>query len=150
MRWRSAGRAAVVVLAAVVLLVGVGAAGVAGAAGSLYPARDGAAPPLSVDTVAQPVHDAAKPTAVVVLGTDGANVADVLPPYEVLADTKAFNVYLVAPDRRPVPLTGGLDVVPDLSFAQLDERLHAAPDVIVVPELPGAGGPSTTAVEDWL
>ena len=48
------------------------------------------------------------------------------------------------------PLSGGLDVVVDLSFAQLDDRLPATPDVIVVPELSGAGGPSTAPVEDWL
>jgi hypothetical protein len=29
-------------------------------------------------------HDPGKPTAVVVLGSEGANVADVLAPYEVL------------------------------------------------------------------
>ena len=54
-----------------------------------------------------PAHDPGKPTAVVLLGSEGANAADVLPPYEVLAATGAFNLYTVAPQRQPVPLTGG-------------------------------------------
>ena len=70
--------------------------------------------------------------------------------FEVLADSGAFNLYTVAPQRRPVPLTGGLDLVPDLSFGQLDQRLPATPDVIVVPQLPDAGKPSAAPILQWL
>lgn len=112
-----------------------------------------AATPTSAAALAAatpPVHDPAKPTAVVVVGNHGANVADTLVPYDVLTTTGAFNVYIVAPDRRPLPLLGGLDLVPDLSFAQLDERLGgAAPDVTIVPELP-ADEASDLAVTTWL
>ncbi len=88
-------------------------------------------------TAAAPPHVPGRPTAVVVVGNGGANVADALAPYDVLSATGAFNVYLVAPERRPVPLLGGLDVIPDLSFAELRERLGGvAPDVAVVPEMP--------------
>lgn len=94
-------------------------------------------------------HDPAKPTAVVVVGNAGTNVADALVPYDVLASTGAFNVYTVAPERRPVPLLGGLDLVPDLTFAQLKDRLGgAAPDVTVVPEMPESS--SDAAVVGWL
>jgi transcriptional regulator GlxA family with amidase domain len=143
-------RVAAVLLAALTALTAVGAAGVASAARTIYPVRDGGARPVPVDTIPAPPYDPARPTAVVVLGPRGANVADVLAPYEVLARTGAFNLYTVAPERRPTPLSGGLDVVPDLSFAQLDERVPTTPDVIVVPELPGAGEPSTAPVEEWL
>jgi hypothetical protein len=61
--------------------------------------------------------------------------ADVLAPYEVLASTGRFNLYTVAPQRQPVPLTGNLDLVPDLSLGQLDQRLPGGPEVIVVPQL---------------
>ncbi|MFG3714321.1 DJ-1/PfpI family protein [Micromonospora sp. NPDC047730] len=95
-----------------------------------------------------PSHDPAKPTAAVVVGTRGANVADALAPYEVLAATGAFNVYTVAPARSPVPLTGGLDLLPDLSFADLDARLDGRPaDVVVVPAMPDASEPAVLA---WL
>lgn len=99
---------------------------------------------------APPVHDPAKRTAVVVASMQGATVSDALGPYEALAATGAFNVYLVAPERRPVPLTGGLDVLPDLSFAELDARLGgAAPDVVVMPAVPDSGTPSSRPLEEW-
>lgn len=65
--------------------------------------------PLRAATVgaagaASHAHDPDKPTAVVVLGAKGAEVSDVLAPFEVLATTDAFNVYTVAPERRPLPL----------------------------------------------
>lgn len=87
-----------------------------------------------------------KPTVAIVLGADGSNVADTLAPYEVFATTGEFNVLTVAPTLDPVTLTGGLDLLPDLSFAQLDSRLPDPPDVIVVPQIHG----STSAVVDWL
>jgi transcriptional regulator GlxA family with amidase domain len=97
-------------------------------------------------------HDPDKPTAVVVVGANGAEVSDVLAPFEVLAVTDAFNVYTVAPERRPLPLTGGLHLVPDLTFAELEEHIGTggAADVVVVPALPDAGRPSTAPVIDWL
>ena len=68
----------------------------------------------------------------------------------VLADTGTFNLYTVAPQRQPVPLTGNLDLVPDLTFGQLDDRLPTTPDVIVVPQLPHATGPSAAPIVQWL
>ena len=51
----------------------------------------------------RPRHDPKLPTAVVILGSEGTNVADALAPYEVLADSQAFNVITAAPERRPIP-----------------------------------------------
>jgi putative intracellular protease/amidase len=150
MRWRTVGRVAATVALALVAVGAVGAVGIARAAGEVYPARDAGAPPAPVETTAAPAHDRDKPTAVIVMGTEGANAADVLAPYEVLADTGAFNLYTVAARRQPVPLTGGLDVVPDLTFGQLDDRLRATPEVIMVPQLREAGGPGATPVVEWL
>jgi putative intracellular protease/amidase len=150
MRWRMVGRVAVTVFVGLVALIAVGAVGVTAAMGELYTARDPSAPAAPVDTVAAPVHDSDKPTAVIALGSEGANAADVLAPYEVLADSGAFNLYTVAPKRQPIPLTGGLDLVPDLTFGQLHDRLQAAPDVIVVPQLPDAGKPSAAPIVQWL
>jgi len=153
MRWRTIGRVAATVFLALVVPVAVGAVGIAGATREIYTARDPGPPPAPVDAVAAPTHDPGKPTAVVVLGPEGANAADVLAPYEVLAATEAFNLYTVAPRRQPVPLTGGLDLVPDLSFGQLDERLAEGPEVIVVPQLsrvPSGLPPSVAPVIQWL
>lgn len=147
-RWRTVGRVAATVLAGLVVPGAVAYAGTAGATGEIYTVRARGA--AAVPAAAAPAHDPAKPTAVVVLGSKGANVADVLAPYEVLADTGAFNLYTVAPEGGPVPLTGGLDLVPDLTFEQLAGRLGRAPDVIVVPQLPDAGKPTAAPVVDWL
>jgi putative intracellular protease/amidase len=100
-----------------------------------------AAPPLA--------HDPAKPTAVVVVGDHGAEVSDVLAPYEILAATGRLNVYTVAAQRRPLPLSGGLDLVPDLTFDDLATRTGAA-DLVVVPALPDVGEASTAPVTAWL
>src|ERR671937_55126 len=153
MRWRTVGRITATVLVALVVTVAVAAVGIRGAIGEVYAARDPSAPPTPVDAVAAPMHDPGKPTAVIVLGSEGANAADALAPYEVLAATGAFNLYTVAPQRQPVPLTGGLDLVPDLSFRQLDQRLPEGPEVIVVPQLsrvPAGLPASITPVVQWL
>ncbi|WP_447009930.1 DJ-1/PfpI family protein [Saccharothrix hoggarensis] len=143
---RITGTALVFVLAALALPVAFGAPTVAAALDLNPPRTDGAAP--SPRPVA---HVAGRPTAVVVVGDRGAVVSDALAPYEVLAATGAFNVYAVAPSGRPVPLTGGLDLVPDLTFADLDRLLGgAAPDAVIVPALPDHGEPTSKPVTDWL
>jgi putative intracellular protease/amidase len=107
--------------------------------------------PVSVAGVTPPPHDPAKPTVVVLVGNHGANVGDALAPYETFAATGAFNLYTVAPERKRVPLLGGLDLVPDLSFADLDRRLAGkAPDVIAVPQMPDPDGAPSASVRTWL
>jgi transcriptional regulator GlxA family with amidase domain len=135
-------------VAAVLVVPAVGATVSAlGAFGALY----AAGPPRPVPAAAPVPHDPAKPTAVVVVGDRGAVVSDALAPYEILAATGRFNVYTVAAHREPKPLTGGLDLVPDLSFADLAARLGgAAPDVVVVPAFPDVGEPGTEPVKAWL
>ena len=150
MPWQRVIRVTAIVLTALVVPVAVGAVGIAGVRGEIYTPRDATAPPVSVEAAAIPAHDPTKPTAVVVLSLAGTNVADALPPYEVLANTGAFNLYTVAEQRQPMPLTGGVDLIPDLTFGQLADRLQAAPDVIVVPEIHDRGEPSSTPIEEWL
>lgn len=134
-------------VAALALPVTLGAVTLSASFENRYTQRtDGVAPPPTPKA-----HDPAKPTAVVVVGNEGAVVSDALAPYEVLAASGAFNVYTVAPQARPVPLTGGLDLSPDLGFADLDRLLSSkAPDVVVVPALPDLGEPTTRPVTEWL
>ena len=140
-------RLPVLLLAALVLPVGLGTITATAAFDDLNaPRSDGA-----TATPAPARHDPAKPTAVVVVGDRGAVVSDVLAPYEVLASTGAFNLYTAAPSKHPVPLTGGLDLVPDYTFDELDRLLGAdAADVVVVPALPDVGESTTRPVTDWL
>jgi putative intracellular protease/amidase len=134
------------VVVAALLLPGVGAA-VAVPAAITGPYTPG--PDRPVPAAGPSGHDPAKPTAVVVVGGRGAEVSDTLAPYEVLATTGRFNVYTVAARRAPVPLTGGLDLVPDLTFDEL-AALDGPADVVVVPAFPDVGQPSTRPVTDWL
>jgi putative intracellular protease/amidase len=143
------------IAASVVLAAAVPAAVLLAGSASYEPTRYGA--PLNgtqadaaVAAASPPTHDPGKRTAVVVVGGRGANVADVLVPYDLLSSTGRFNVYVVAPQRGPLPLLGGLDVVPDLTFTELADRLGAAgPDVTVVPDMPT--DPATdAAVAGWL
>jgi len=80
MRWRTVGRVAAAVLAGLVAAGAVAAVGIAGVMGELYPARGPSAPPVPVNAARAPAHDPGKPTAVIVLNSEGANVADVLAP----------------------------------------------------------------------
>jgi putative intracellular protease/amidase len=153
MRWRTVRWVAAMVFVGLLVPGAVAAVGIAGARAEVYTPRGPSAPSVPVDDVAAPTHDPGKPTAVILLGPEGANAADVLAPYEVLAATGAFNLYTVAPQRQPVPLTGNLDLVPDLSLAQLDQRLPTGPDVIVVPQLTEVAAgvpPSLGPVIAWL
>ncbi|MDT7797032.1 MAG: hypothetical protein QOI78_465 [Actinomycetota bacterium] len=139
------------VLAAVVAVLLVPGVGATVSALATFRALNAPGPQRAAPATPPVPHDPAKPTAVVVVGNAGAVVSDTLAPYEILAATGRFNVYTVAPDRAPKPLTGGLDLVPDLSFADLATRLGgAAPDLVVVPAMPDTGEAGTEPVTTWL
>jgi transcriptional regulator GlxA family with amidase domain len=113
------------------------------------PAFDGALPP-------PPAHDPAKQTAVVLASAHGAEITDFLPPYDILARSGAFNLYVVAPERTPLPLVNarfvasGLDVVPHYSFADYDAVIGQAPDLLVIPYFPRYAPERDAAVLDWI
>jgi putative intracellular protease/amidase len=144
-------RVVVYLLAFLVPPVLVSVVGVKAAESDRYEGPPAAARVQAGDLPAPPRHDPDKPTAVVLLSNQGSEVADVLAPYEVLSESGAFNVYAAAPEREAVPLSGGLDVVPQLSLAELDRRLGGEdPDVIVVPATWGVGSPEHRPVAEWL
>ena len=64
----------------------------------------GPAPAYAGELPARPAHDPAKKTAVVVAGNQLTEVSDLLAPYEVLAASGEFNVYVVAPERKASPV----------------------------------------------
>ncbi len=132
---RSIGRVAVYVLAFLTLPLGVGVVCLRRAIDAYMapspPSRVGA------DHIPEPpVIDQRKPTVAVVLGKDITEVADALAPYAVFQRSGVFNVVMVAEQRRPVALTGGLDLLPHYSFAELDAQSGAGPALIVVPNIP--------------
>src|SRR5438270_6923011 len=106
------------------------------------------APSLSTALPAQPAHDPSKPTAVIVAGNHNTESSDLLGPYETLATSGKFNVYVAAPERRPSPLfPGNLNLVPHYSFAEYDRGFAGGKvDLLVVPYVPDA----EPAVLDWI
>jgi transcriptional regulator GlxA family with amidase domain len=116
-----------------------------------------AAPPIDEPLPEFPRHDGAKLTAVIVAGNAATEVSDLLGPYETLAASDAFNVYVVAPERRasplmPMPLEqccAPVDMVPHFSFAEYDTEIGTAPDLIVVPYIPLTNS-DDAAVLQWL
>ena len=110
-------------------------------------------PPTQVAAVAPgpaPDHDAGKPTVAVLLGNTRTEATDFLAPYAMFAESGAYNVYAVAESRAVRTLAGGVDVVPQLSFAELEARLGRSPDIVVVPAILHIGSPENAPVLDWL
>ena len=145
-------RAVVYLLAFVVPPVLISVVGVkAGAESARYAGPPAAARVQAGELPAPPQHNPDKPTAVVLLSNQGSEVTDVLAPYEVLSESGAFNVYAAAPEREAATLSGGLDVLPQLSLAELDRRLRGEdPDVIVVPAMWNVGSAEHRPVAAWL
>jgi putative intracellular protease/amidase len=144
-------RAAVYLLAFLVPPVLVSVVGMRAVESARYEAPSAAAKVQAGELPAPPRHDPDKPSAVVLLSNQGAEVTDVLAPYEVLSESGAFNVYTAAPERKAVTLSGRLDVLPQLSLAELGQRLGGEdPDVIVVPEMSDIGSPGHRPVAEWL
>ncbi|MBX3001392.1 MAG: DJ-1/PfpI family protein [Caldilineaceae bacterium] len=109
------------------------------------------APPPPFDANAdlpRPIHDPGKPTVAILASNEGTEITDLLAPFEVFAASEAFNVYTVAPQRIFTPfLWGGVDMLPDYSFAELDELLGGNPDVIVIPFIQN---PENPEIVEWI
>jgi AraC family transcriptional regulator, transcriptional activator FtrA len=106
------------------------------------------APQLEQAYPAPPTLDPNKPTVAVVLARDMTEVADALAPYTVFKTSSAFNVVMVSEQRRPVTLSGNLDVIPHFSFAELDATLGHDPDLIVIPNIPNVA--ANEALRLWV
>ncbi len=112
--------------------------------------RPGTLPALAQPLPDRPVHDPTKRTATIVAGNTMTESSDLLGPYETLAASGAFNVYVVAPERVQSPLfPGDLSIVPHYSFAEYDATFGDRPDLLVVPYIPYADS-SDGAVLDWI
>jgi len=139
-------RVVVYLVAFVALPVGVGYFGLRSAlAASSAPTP---VQPLDGNLPTPPILDPDKPTVAVVLGNAVTEVADTLVPYVAFKTAGAFNVITVDDRKVPVGLSGGLDVVPDFSFAELDAQLGRSPDLIIIPNIVNVRG--NDAVRAWI
>lgn len=135
-----------------VVIIIVGGAGVFGfihtsnAGMSLYNQSN----PPAMDQLKKPAYDANKPTVAVLLSNEVTEVFDFLVPYEMFALTGKYNVFSVAPDSEIKSLTGGLDVIPHYSFADMDQMLGKSPDIIVIPYMPILDEKKYAPVREWI
>ena len=126
--------------------------------GSKWTSQPEAAEPASLASAPPvlPVPDPNKKIAVVLSSGHGAEITDTLPPFEILADSGAFNVYSVAPERTVLPLISGsnktttLDFLPHFSYAEYASQIGKDPDLIVIPWMPGYTPERDAAMLDWI
>ncbi|GBF49482.1 hypothetical protein LPTSP4_09950 [Leptospira ryugenii] len=71
---------------------------------------------------------------VLVADTQGTEIFDLLAPYSLFQETKQANVYIVAQEKKPIPLFKGLSVMPHYSVAEFDS-LRKKVDVLIIPNL---------------
>ncbi|GAA2355620.1 DJ-1/PfpI family protein [Dactylosporangium salmoneum] len=129
-------------------LAGIGLAGVAATMHDSYPS---AAPAAPAGGWPEPAKAPAGRTVVaVVIGSTGSVATDVLAPYEVFARSTRFFVYTVSARRAPVPLSGGLQVLPDHAVTDVDGGAVPAPDVVVVPAVVEPTGPAEATLRGWI
>ncbi|MEO8288396.1 MAG: DJ-1/PfpI family protein [Chloroflexota bacterium] len=94
--------------------------------------------------------DPTKPTVAIVLAADETESTDFLIPYEIFSASEAYNVYAVAPERKITSLLGGLEVMPDFTYADLDRLLGKSPDVVMIPAFPAVTGQQNKPVLAWI
>ncbi len=95
-----------------------------------------------------PNYDPNKQTAVILVSNEGTETTDLLVPYEIFSASNKFNVYTVAPKHQISPLTsGGIDIIPDFSFAEFEETIGQNPDLIVIP---AAHNSQDTELIKWI
>ena len=107
---------------------------------------------------APPPLDPSKKIAVVMSGPRGVEIGDAMEAYEVLARSDLYNIYTVAPERKPLSLNPGptlgsssIDFIPSFSFADYDQQIGRAPDLIAIPYFDPAYSPQGDAdTLDWI
>lgn len=96
-----------------------------------------------------------KKLAVIVAGNRGTEITDTLPLIELLEESGAFEVRVVAPRIVLSPFkssafdAAGADFFPDLGFAEYEELVGHDPDLVVVPYLTAWQG-EDAAVLPWI
>jgi transcriptional regulator GlxA family with amidase domain len=105
-----------------------------------------------------PALDPSKKIAVVLSGPRGVEIGDAMEAFEVLARSDLYNVYTVAPERKPLSLNpgptlggSGIDFIPSFSFADYEAQIGRAPDLIAIPYFDPAYSPEGDAATlDWI
>jgi transcriptional regulator GlxA family with amidase domain len=82
------------------------------------------------------------PKAVFLVSNQGTEVTDLLGPYQVIAESGAFELHTAAPSRKLSPLGRALSVLPETDLASAPQ-----PDLLVIPAVLD---PEDKAIRDWV
>ncbi|WP_459800693.1 DJ-1/PfpI family protein [Herbidospora sp. RD11066] len=134
----------VFVLLGILTIAGVGAAGVAVTMHDSFRPSSATAPPGGWPEAA--AIPPGRTVVAVVVGDTGSVAADVLASYEVFARSPRFAVSTVSVRREPVPLSGGLHLLPDRALDEMDRD----PDVVVVPAVVDPTGEREAPLRAWI
>ena len=78
----------------------------------------------------KPIYDPDKQTVFIVASNNGTEIFDLMAPYEIFAATKKLNVFVVAPEIKPLLLWKGLFLLPHYSLQEIT-KASIRPDLIV-------------------
>lgn len=98
------------------------------------------------------IAHAEKKVAVFLAGNDGTEISDILPPFELIAASEAFDISVLAPEKIPSPLVhsflkdAGVRIVPDLD---VNSELPI-PDLIVIPFIPKISESRDQPLVEWI
>ena len=144
-------RSVVYILAFILPIVALAAIGFRSTVGlASKPAHWAVVPKADGAALVTKSYDPTKPTVAIVLGNDQTEITDFLIPYELFSASEAYNVYAVAPERKLTTLSGGLEVMPDFSYAELDALLGKSPDVVMIPAFPKVTSSDNQPVLTWI
>lgn len=145
---RGAVHSTIGILLFLAVLAGIGAAGMARTSSQSH-----AGAPVVPESAIAPqgrMPDEGQTVVAVAVGATGSATGGVLPSYEVFARSDRFFVYTVAQTMEPVPLSGGLNVLPDHTFTEVESGAVPAPDVVVVPAVADPRGGGEASLREWL
>ncbi|KEO84922.1 DJ-1/PfpI family protein [Tumebacillus flagellatus] len=133
-----------------VFLGGVGIYGMKRSAAEFYFNVNDRPMPADLQDITPPKLDPNKPTVALVMDVGTTEIFDFLMPYELFSMTEKYNVVSVASDTKLRTLSGGVDLFPNYSFAQLDALLGKSPDIIVIPYMPSVNQAGYQPVREWI
>jgi hypothetical protein len=82
------------------------------------------------------VFSPANPKVAVILASDRAGITDFLFLYQIHSSSGVYNAYTGELERKLTSVSGGLDLVPDFSFAKHNTLLGKSPDIVIQPVFP--------------
>ncbi|MDH4618983.1 DJ-1/PfpI family protein [Brevibacillus sp. AY1] len=147
--WKFLLRSVVYAMIIILLVGGIGVSGLVYSQG-LFWGSIRQEPVPSLEGIQKPVHDPNKPTVAVLLGNEATESMDFTIPYQLLSMTGAYNVYAVAEDNQVRSLTGGVDIVPHYSFAELDALLGKSADIIAIPFMMTQDAQKFEPIREWI